>query len=297
MDLKQLEYFVRVAELGSFSKAAASLHIAQPALSRQVRQLESELDEHLLIRNGRGVVTTSAGEKLLDHGRGILRQVERARSDIMDARSGRPGRVAIGMPPTVAKRISTPLIMRLGEEERGANITVVQGRSAQLQEWLWSGRIDMAIMFNAPASPLLEARELLATDLLLIGPADPEADTSPVEAERLADFPMIIPSRPNTIRTLVDSTLAKTMRQLNILFEVDSMETSYELVARGYGYSIRTGRSIRRQGLKGVFAERAIVDPPLMVRTQLVMSARRPFNSLHDRAARMLEDACMESYS
>ena len=75
MDLKQLEYFVRVAELGSFTRASSVLDIAQPALSRQVRLLEVELRQNLLLRNGRGVTTTEAGKLLLEHGRGILHQV------------------------------------------------------------------------------------------------------------------------------------------------------------------------------------------------------------------------------
>ena len=72
MDLKQIEYFVRVAELGSFTRAAVVLNIAQPALSRQVRLLEVELRQNLLVRNGRGAIPTEAGKVLLEHGRGIL---------------------------------------------------------------------------------------------------------------------------------------------------------------------------------------------------------------------------------
>ena len=79
MDLKQIEYCVRVAELGSFTRAAVVLNIAQPALSRQVRLLEVELRQNLLVRNGRGAIPTEAGKVLLEHGRGILHQVERAR--------------------------------------------------------------------------------------------------------------------------------------------------------------------------------------------------------------------------
>ncbi|MFZ9440589.1 MAG: LysR family transcriptional regulator, partial [Hylemonella sp.] len=82
MDLKQLEYFVRVAELGSFTRASGVLNIAQPALSRQVRLLEVELRQALLQRNGRGVTTTEAGRLLLEHGRGILHQVARAHEDL-----------------------------------------------------------------------------------------------------------------------------------------------------------------------------------------------------------------------
>ena len=86
MDLRQLEYFIRVAELGSFTRAADVLGVAQPALSRQVRLLEVELRQNLLQRHGRGAVPTEAGELLLAHGRGILHQVERARDELAQLR-------------------------------------------------------------------------------------------------------------------------------------------------------------------------------------------------------------------
>ncbi len=91
MDLRQLEYFVRVAELGSFTRAAVELDVAQPALSRQVRLLEVELRQNLLVRNGRGAVPTEAGKVLMEHGRGILHQVQRARDDLGRLRGGLAG--------------------------------------------------------------------------------------------------------------------------------------------------------------------------------------------------------------
>ena len=94
MDLKQLGYFAHVAELGSFTKAAALLSVAQSALSHQVRQLEVELKQTLLIRNGRGVAPTDAGKRLLGHARGILMQVERARDDLAESRGAPVGNVA-----------------------------------------------------------------------------------------------------------------------------------------------------------------------------------------------------------
>ncbi|MDO8284058.1 MAG: LysR family transcriptional regulator, partial [Rhodoferax sp.] len=102
MDLKQLEYFVRVAELGSFTRAAIALDIAQPALSRQVRLLEVELRQTLLTRNGRGALPTEAGKLLLAHGRGILHQVERAKEELGRVRGSLAGRVAVGLPTSLA---------------------------------------------------------------------------------------------------------------------------------------------------------------------------------------------------
>jgi LysR family nitrogen assimilation transcriptional regulator len=102
MDLRQLEYFVHVADAGSFSRAAELLAVAQPALSRQIRTLEVELRQTLFLRNGRGVTLTPPGGRLLAHARGILQQVQSARADLDESRTAPVGRVAVGLPPTVA---------------------------------------------------------------------------------------------------------------------------------------------------------------------------------------------------
>jgi LysR family transcriptional regulator, nitrogen assimilation regulatory protein len=105
MDFKQIEGFVRVAELGSFTRAAQMLNTTQPALSRLIRMLEVDLHQTLLVRNGRGAVPTEAGQVLLAHGRGILHQVQRAREDLGTVRGGLSGRVAIGLPPSLARAL------------------------------------------------------------------------------------------------------------------------------------------------------------------------------------------------
>ena len=104
MNFKQLEYFVHVAELGSFSKAALVLDIAQPALSRQVRSLETDLRETLLLRNGRGVVLTEAGQRLYEHGVNILQALAQAQDDMGASRDEPVGRITIGLPPSVGRQ-------------------------------------------------------------------------------------------------------------------------------------------------------------------------------------------------
>ena len=106
MDLKQIESFVSVAELGSFTRAAAALGIAQPLLSRQVRQLELEFRQTFLLRNGRGVTLTEAGLVLLEHGRGILHQVALAREELGSIRGALAGRVSVGLPPSLSRMIT-----------------------------------------------------------------------------------------------------------------------------------------------------------------------------------------------
>ena len=156
MDLKQLEYFVRVAEMGSFTRAAIALNVAQPALSRQIRLLEVELRQNLLKRNGRGASPTEAGQLLLEHGRGILHQVERAQEEMARARSGLSGKVALGLPPSVARVLTVPLTRAFRAKMPDAQLSISEGLTAAMQESLLNGRLDIALLYNPKATNGLE---------------------------------------------------------------------------------------------------------------------------------------------
>jgi LysR family nitrogen assimilation transcriptional regulator len=209
MDLKQLAYFVRVAELGSFTKASQALDVAQPALSRQVRLLEVELRQNLLVRNGRGATPTEAGRLLLEHGRGILHQVERAREELGRVRGALAGRVAIGLPPSLARVLTVPLTRAFRLQLPEASLSISEGLSATMQEWLATGRLDIAVLYNARPAPEIEITPLRDEELLLVqkrpaGLAE-EPPAPPMPLAEVARLPLVIPSRPNAIRMHVET--------------------------------------------------------------------------------------------
>src|SRR5215217_766208 len=212
MDLKQIEYFVRVAELGSFTRAAIELEIAQPALSRQVRLLEVELRQNLLVRNGRGAVPTEAGKVLLEHGRGILHQVRRAGEDLGRLRGGLSGRVAVGLPSSVARVAAVPLTRAFREAMPDARLSISEGMSGNLQEALVSGRMDIVVLYNAQASRELEVIPLFDEELFLVRVRPPGLHEDPpagaVSLQEASQSPLVIPARPNAIRMHVESAMA-----------------------------------------------------------------------------------------
>ena len=188
MDLKQLEYFVRVAELGSFTRASIALDIAQPALSRQVRLLEVELRQNLLVRNGRGATPTEAGKLLLEHARGILHQVDRAREELGRVRGALAGRVAIGLPPSLARVLTVPLTRAFRQQMPDAQLSISEGLSVTMQEWLVTGRLDIALLYHAQPAPEIELTPLQEEELLLIEPRAPGlAEEPPPPPVTLAD--------------------------------------------------------------------------------------------------------------
>ena len=216
---------MRVAELGSFSKAARVLDIAQPALSHQVRLLETDLRETLLLRNGRGVNLTPAGRRLFEHGVQILQQVAQARADLGAQRDAPVGQVTIGLPPSIGRRLTKPLIEGFRAQLPQARITVVEGLSSYIAEWIGSGRADLGLVYNPEPSAALEITPLLREPLCLVQPKQrgSKAITLPVALRELSGYPLIVPERHQSLRRLLESQATLAGVALNISCEVSSI--------------------------------------------------------------------------
>ncbi|WP_114971002.1 LysR substrate-binding domain-containing protein [Rhodoferax ferrireducens] len=294
MDLKQLENYVRVAELGSFTRAALELNVAQPALSRQVRLLEVELRQNLLVRNGRGAVPTEAGKVLLEHGRGILHQVQRARDDLGRLRGGLAGRVAVGLPPSVARVLAVPLTRALREAMPDARIAISEAMSGNLQEWLMSGRMDVVILYNAQASREVDLLPLFEQELLLVQLRQPgmheDPPSGPVSMAELAQTPLVIPSRPNAIRMHVESALADAGCKPHVALEIEGVNAILDLVHDGAGGAILARNALLNTQRPSAYAARQIGNPPLRIALSLATSLQRPITSAQKIALELIQD-------
>ena len=280
MDLNQLEYFVRDAELGSFTRAALALNIAQPALSRQVRLLEVELRQNLLTRNGRGALPTEAGKLLLAHGRGILHQVERAREELGRVRGSLAGRVAVGLPTSLARVLTVPLIRAFRAELPDATLSITEGLSLPMQESLMVGRLDIAVLYNTKPTAEIDITPLLEEDLLLvqrrpIGLAE-DPPPGPITLRELAQLPLVIPTRPNAIRMHVESELASIGCRLNIALEIDGVSAILDLVADGAGSAVLSRNAVSSSIRPSAFSVRSITAPVLRTKVSVATSSRRP---------------------
>lgn len=275
MDLKQLEYFVRVAELGSFTRASILLDIAQPALSRQVRMLELEFEQNLLLRNGRGVVTTDAGNLLLEYGRGILYQVERMREELGRARGALVGHVALGLPPSLLKILAVPIFREFKENFPAAKLAIREGMSTGMHESLVSGRLDVALLYNATPSPDVDLTPLLEEELFLVSPETDSRPTTPVAIDELPEYPLIVPSRPNAIRMLIESALANLGLRPSIAFEVDGINAILDLVGEGFGYAILSQTAVANLAGERKFILRSVQGDGLKAKLSLGMNSHR----------------------
>jgi LysR family nitrogen assimilation transcriptional regulator len=298
MDLKQLEYFVRVAELGSFTRAAQVLGVAQPALSRQVRLLEVELRQNLLARNGRGATPTEAGQLLLEHGRGILHQVERAREELARVRSGLSGRVALGLPPSVARVLTVPLTRAFRQRLPEAQLSISEGLSTAMQENLQNGRLDIAVLYNPSPMPGVEHRPLVTEELLLVQPRPPglpeDPPPAPLSLQALAALPLVIPSRPNAIRMHVEAEMAAQGCRPHIALEIDGVSAILDLVADGAGCAILSRNAVMRSVRPSAYAARPIGTPPLQIALCTAISALRPSTLTQQATLELLEQTARE---
>ena len=288
MELKQLEWFVRIAELGSLTRASVELDVAQPALSRQVRNMEQALGQTLLIRTGRGVRVTEAGKVVVEHGRGILRQVARLEEELLRVEQGLIGKVVIGMPPSISRSLTVPLTQAFRAAMPAAGLTLTEGLSQSMVEYVANGTLDMALVFNPSVAPGLELMPLGRYPLYLV--SRPEAGNArSISLRRVADQPLVIPSRPNVIRMELENRLALIGLKPDIRLEVDTIPGLLDLVRAGYGTAVLPRVSVDAFGEGRSLQLRKIVRSELTITLALVRSSRRPATQIQTKTVVLLE--------
>jgi LysR family nitrogen assimilation transcriptional regulator len=295
LDLKQIDTFVRVAELGSFTRAASVLRVAQPALSRQVRALEVELRQTLFERNGRGVVLTEAGKRLLAHGRGILQQVQRARQDLDEQRGAASGLVSIGLPPSLSRTHTAPLVEAFRARFPRARLTVVEGLSTYMLEWLTQGRIDAAVVYNAVPAAAIELEPLLEEAMFLVTARGRAARLvgRPAALADVAAHELVIPSRPHAIRMRLETVLAEAGLKPRIGLEIESVPAILELVQRHPLAAVLPLNAIAGSAQEPGLAARPVRLPSgaaLATSLWLATSAQRPRGPLLEQTVALVRE-------
>ena len=290
MEIKQLRYFVKVAELSSVGKASDLLNIAQPTLSRQIRALELELKTNLFARDGRGVRLTVLGRRFLEHARGILHAADTAMDALNADRSVYEGKVVVGMTPSVGRRLIPDYVERFTERFPKASLSVVEGYSQALAEQVVMGKLDFAILLNPSASPNLVIDPVGAEALYLIGSTPVDDDVESVKLSSIAGVPLIMPHTIHTIRPLLEYEAARLGLMLNIAFEIDSVRSISELVQKGRGYTVMPLDSMRGSEGHGLHWQK-IVSPEIKVTLCLIRPVRRPQTALPLEAAALAKTA------
>jgi LysR family transcriptional regulator, nitrogen assimilation regulatory protein len=273
LDLRQLKYFVGIVDDGSISLAAQRLHIAQPALSQHVRNLEETLGTPLLLRSARGVQPTEAGSRLYDRALTILKEVDEA-VDLVRGYAGSPrGSVTIGMPTSVALVLAVPLIEAVRQELPEVHLRLMEGMSGTIMEWLHGHRLDLAMLFDVERSTVLRVKPLLTENLYAICP--PGSSSGDIPFCEAAALPLIVPGRPHGLRERIEKAARAAGVLLNVTAEIDGLPQIKMLVQRGVGSSILSLSAVSAEWQSRSLAVRAITDPDIERTVSLCHSKAR----------------------
>jgi LysR family transcriptional regulator, nitrogen assimilation regulatory protein len=280
MDLRQLRYFTVLAAHQHFGRAAAVLHIAQPALSRQVQLLEAELGVKLVERHSRGASLTREGELLLDRATFLLRYADQIRVDIMDLQGTPRGTVALGLPPAFAGFFVLPLTRALRDQYPEVRLRVNESFSPSLSDALERGTLDVALLTGPIAAPAQIHAELLLTEgLCAIGPAsDARLAVPSLQIQALSEVPLILAGlQKSGVRLAVERSAANANLVLNDVMEVESADVAAQLVADGAGWTVHVASAVRREIQAGLL--RAVPIDGLVLERFLAHARQRPPSS------------------
>lgn len=287
MDLKQLKYFVRVAELGSFVKASDLLDVAQPTLSRQVRALEIELKTSLFHRNGRGVQLTPLGARFLEQAHGVLHAAEASLQVLQHGERRLTGRVVCGLTPSIGRLLMTEYVRRFKSELPDATLAITTQLSTALHEQLRASRLDFAILHDADLPNSLEATRLRKQSLFAVGLEAIGPDAHQVAIKALSKVPLIMPPEAFGARKTFELAAARAGVILDVRYEVDAVDAVFELVAHGLGHTIATEMAtLALRGRKEISVQR-VISPNITSELSLVTPAQRTLTPLQLRAAEL----------
>jgi LysR family nitrogen assimilation transcriptional regulator len=274
MDLRQLRYFVQIADAGSLSRAADILRIAQPSLSLQIKNLEEGLRVQLLIRHAKGVTLTDHGKLLYEHARHILKEVDRAHDALQSSAAQLVGRVSVGIPTSACRGLSSDLIATAQRDLPGISIRIVEAMTAGLDEWIESGKLDVALLYDHKAYANVAWTEMMLEELMLIVPVTSALfGIEKIPFRELEHIPLVLPGPSNVLRTVIERHFARLDMELNVAMDCDSLPAITQLVRNGH-CTIMPHFAMAFEIAAGQLSAVAIVDPVPSWRLSVVLSKR-----------------------
>lgn len=292
MNIKQITYFIKIFEFRNMSRAAGALHVAQPALSQQINLLEQDLGVQLFNRSTHGVTPTEQGELLYRHGRTILRQIDNTRDLLISKEGSINGTVSIGMPSSTCKSFAIPLLRRVIERYPGIMLEIVDVPSADLTNLVEQGRVDMAITPNEPARRGLDMQPVLVEELFLITTPTLWEASDAISLDDLTTIPLILPSKPNTLRTSVDQFFLGHHMNYKLVAEASTSSILIAAVKTGIAATVLPWSAVHEEVQADILQLTPL--PSVMSRELSLCKAQSlPFT----RAAETIRVLCLELFA
>lgn len=279
MTLTQLRYFLAIIKAGSISGASVQIHVAQPAISQRLKQLEGELGHTLFHRLPRGIELTPAGHRLKVHALEILKRIDAVHDDFLSSETNPTGEVTLGMSTAVNSTFCVPVLEQVQTRYPNIRLTLVESMSGTLLEWAESGRVDVAVVYDTPAKTSLAVQYVGQESLFLVSSGaagSRRVATRPVPLCDVAELPLILPAFPQTLRLMIEKAFTNHLgRSPRVQADVDSTYAIKKLVAAGKGHSILSVHSMGDELSRGELAIAPIIDPPITRTVNLVTHSGR----------------------
>lgn len=264
MDIKQLRAFVTSVKSGSITTAAHTLRIAQPALSRQIHLLESELGTALLRRSPKGVAPTPAGQVLFDNAADILQRLDRLRGAVAQAAVPSRPLLRVAVPPTLSHRLGTRFLEMCESTCPAVALRVAESWSGYISELLDAGLVDFGVMSVSQVSAFKLRAPILSEELFLVQRrAGPAPDTTPIRVADLHDIELVLPTKLHGVRMLLDETAKAQGIELRVKAEADAWGTIRSIVdSSGYA-TVMSRREMTDSMQAPAIVFRPIVEPTI----------------------------------
>jgi LysR family transcriptional regulator, nitrogen assimilation regulatory protein len=292
MNLRRLQYFVKIVDIGSLTQAADILHVAQPALSQQLATLEGEVRQQLLVRTKRGVTPTEAGKVLYRHAQLILRQCAQAQSDMDAAGRSLSGAVSVGLAPgTAAAGLALPLLRAARTRHPGVVLYLNETYGSALSELVMNGRMELAVLYGGKTTVHgLAFQPLLRERLYLVGPDAmmPPPETVPLRLIETMD--LYLPRPYNVVRKMVDDACAGIGIVPRVVAEIESASTLTSVISEGLGATILPESMAREVVASSSSWLSRIVEPAVEAPLALCQSDHLPLSE----PAQAIKDILLE---
>ena len=289
MEVKHIRYFVEVARRGSINKAARSMGIAQPALTRYLHALEDEVGAQLLFRSQRGVTLTHTGEILLQHGRSVLEQMLNLQEAVVQAKATLAGTVRLGFVPSVAFTLTPILLEQSAHQFPNVRLQIVEAARATIREWLVDGSLDIALIQELEGEPELRQRYVAEEAMVLVGAPGHGGFLGPtVTWEAVSRIPLIM--TPG-LDEFVASWAKEQLVRLHVVHKVNSIHAVMETVRGGALCSIVPRSVVAQRTASGELKAAGFANPPITRRLVAAYSALRPLAQPVVAVQQLLADA------
>jgi LysR family nitrogen assimilation transcriptional regulator len=300
MELRQLRYFVAIADSGGFSKAAERVFVAQSALSHQVAQLEDELGAPLFHRSRRGVELTDAGQRFLPHAVSILRQADEALNSVRHSADEPQGKVVFGIPHSASNALALPLLREVHQRFPRIELELTEELTGNLTRQLRTGQINLAVLFDDGHLGGFTSQRLLSERLCLIEPAGAGAGVKLAATITLAQaltMPLILPASPHGVRPIIEAAAARAgLAPPQVFADISSISILRTTLLAGLGRTLLPVMPLRQEIDAGLLVATPVVDPPLERVLVLCASAHIPLSSasqaVSDLAVALMQRLC-----